>query len=74
MIKQAFRVIFLTIALLGASLVFADELIVTALILTTIGLTTVALVMERNDAVETLGSDNLDAEVEQVEVIPLMAD
>ena len=74
MIKQTLRVFLLTIALLGASLIFADELIVTALILTTIGLTTVALVMERNDAGETVVSDNQDAEAERLEALPLMAD
>ena len=74
MIKQAFRVIFLTIALFGASLVFAEELIVTALILTTIGLTTVALILERSDARESLISNNQDAEAVQVNALPVIAD
>ena len=74
MIKQALRVFLLTIALVGASLIFAEELIVTALILTTIGLITVALVMGRNDARESVGSNNQDTEAEQVEALPLIAD
>ena len=44
MVRLVIRTLLLAVALSGASLVFADELIVTALILATIGLTTVALV------------------------------
>ena len=74
MIKQTLRVILLTIALFGASLVFAEELIVTALILTTIGLTTVALILERSDARESMVSNNQDTEAVQVGALPVIAD
>lgn len=54
-LKLLLRVIFLTIILSAASLVFAAELIVTMLILTTIALTMVGLILGQNEA-ENSGS------------------
>ena len=54
-LKLLLRVIFLTIILSAASLVFAAELIVTMLILTTIALTMVGLILGPNEA-ENSGS------------------
>ena len=47
MLRLALRVLFLSTVLMGASLVFADELVLTALMLNIIMITAAALVLGR---------------------------
>ena len=62
MLKLLLRAILVTIVLEGASLMFADEFVVTTLILVTIAATTAAMFLGRNESEPTLtGSPSSEA-------------
>ena len=58
MLKLALRVFVLTFVLMAASLVFAEELVVSTLILVTIALTALAMVLGRNEIEDSPSTDN----------------